>query len=76
MTGPDMAVMADGPRVTAQDADHHRCNFAECATAPVAPVAAFTTAAVVVPVADATPPPPPSGWDLDSVPPLTPPPRA
>jgi len=75
MTDPHMAAMHEGAQLTAEGGATSRCDFAECAIAPVAPVAAFAVSSAVVAVTDIALPLPAAGSDVDPTPPLTPPPQ-
>lgn len=73
MTDAHMATMRDGSQVTS-DSTGDWCDLVGCATAPVAPVAAFASPLAVVPLADLQPAFSVTGLDVEPAAPLTPPP--
>ncbi len=76
MAGPHAMATHDAARVAAQGSSATACDFAECATAPVAPVTMLPVSDVVVPTVELARSFPTVGPDIDPTAPLTPPPIA
>lgn len=76
MSDPRMGATHHGALVTAEGSASSWCDFGDCATAPVAPVATFVVSSMVVPIVDMALSLPTVGPDIDPTAPLTPPPIA